>query len=116
MSTRIDATFHAGETWLIRGTACDENGNALDLTGATVQLRLASTDAVALDLETPLTGTITDPTAGHYRFMVSPSQQAALTLTSYDYEVRVEMSDATISVQNTGRIIIKPSKFVHFPH
>jgi hypothetical protein len=115
MSTRIDGTFHAGETWLIRGTACDENGEALDLTGATVQLRVTSSSAIVLDLASPLTGSITHATAGQYRFVITPAQQAALTLTSYDYEVRIELIDGTVSVQNSGRIIIKPSKFVHFP-
>ena len=115
MSTKIDGVFHAGETWLIRGTACDEYGNALDLTGATVQLRIASGDAIVLDLATPDTGSIIDAVNGEYRFLISPAQQTTMLLTSYDYEVRVELSDLTVSVQNHGRIIVKPSKFVNFP-
>ena len=111
MSTRIDGTFHAGETWLIRGTACDENGNALDLTGATVQLRVTNSSAVVLDLATPLNGSITDAVSGQYRFVITPAQQTGMPLTSYDFEVRVELPDGTVTVQNTGRIIIKPSKF-----
>ena len=115
MSTKIDGVFHAGETWLIRGTACDEYGNALDLTGATVQLRITSGDAIVLDLATPDTGSIIDAVNGEYRFLISPSQQATMLLTSYDYEARVELPDMTVSVQNTGKIIVKPSKFVNFP-
>ena len=115
MSTKIDGTFHAGETWLIRGTACDEYGNGLDLTGATVQLRITSGDTIVLDLATPSGGSIIDAPNGTYRFLISPAQQATMLLTSYDYEARVELSDLTVSVQNTGKIIVKPSKFVRFP-
>ena len=115
MSTKIDGTFHAGETWLIRGTACDECGNGLDLTGATVQLRITSGDAIVLDLATPAGGSIIDAPNGTYRFLISAAQQATMLLTSYDYEVRVTLVDMTVSVQNHGRIIVKPSKFVRFP-
>ena len=82
MSTKIDGTFHAGETWLIRGTACDEYGNGLDLTGATVQLRITSGDAIVLDLATPTGGSIIDAPNGTYRFLISPGQQATILLTS----------------------------------
>jgi hypothetical protein len=42
-------------------------------------------------------------------------RQAALTLSSYRYEVRIELAGGDISVQNTGEITVKPSKFVNFP-
>jgi hypothetical protein len=118
MSININGVFHIGETWIIQGFARDEDGDPLDLTGATVQLRIVTTrpNAVILDLGTPNDGQINIPTTnGSYTFLITPNQQLAMTLTSYLYEVRVTLNDGTISVQNTGEITVKPSKFISFP-
>jgi hypothetical protein len=112
MSMWQSGTFYIGETWVIAGYVRDANGIIVDLTGATVQLRMTLGNSVIFDL----TGTIlTPPTAGGYQFEITPDQQTDLAVTTYQYEVRATLADGTISVQNVGEITVIPSKFVNFP-
>jgi hypothetical protein len=105
-------TFYIGETWTISGVVRDAQGKVVDLTGATIQLRITLGNSVIFDL----TGTIVPPPAsGAYLFTITPDQQTGLALTTYQYEVRAILADGTITVQNTGEITVVPSKFVNFP-
>jgi hypothetical protein len=116
MSIWQSGAFYIGETWVISGYVRDASGIIVDLTGATIQLRITLSNSVIFDLETPTGGTILLPaTMGAYQFEIAPSQQVGLTLTTYRYEVRAILADGTISVQNVGEITIIPSKFVNFP-
>lgn len=112
MSIWQSGTFYIGETWVISGYVRDANGIIVDLTGATIQLRMTLGNSLIFDL----TGTIlTPPTAGGYQFEITPDQQTNLAVTTYRYEVRAMLADGTISVQNVGEITVIPSKFVNFP-
>ena len=112
MSIWQSGTFYIGETWTISGHVRDANGIIVDLTGATIQLRITLGNSVIFDL----TGVvIPPPTAGAYTFEITPDQQTGLALTTYRYEVRAQLADGTISVQNVGEITVVPSKFVNFP-
>ena len=112
MSIWQSGTFYIGETWVISGYVRDANGIIVDLTGATIQLRMTLGNSVVFDL----IGTIlTPPTAGGYQFEITPDQQTNLAVTTYRYEVRATLADGTISVQNVGEITVIPSKFVNFP-
>jgi hypothetical protein len=112
MSIWQSGTFYIGETWTISGHVRDANGIIVDLTGATIQLRITLGNSVIFDL----TGVvIPPPTAGAYTFEITPDQQTGMALTTYRYEVRAQLADGTISVQNIGEITVVPSKFVNFP-
>jgi hypothetical protein len=112
MSIWQSGTFYIGETWLITGFVRDVNGIVVDLTGATIQLRITLGNSVIFDL----VGTILQPpTDGAYLFEITPDQQAGVTLTTYRYEVRATLADGTVSTQNVGEITVVPSKFVNFP-
>ena len=112
MSIWQSGTFYIGETWTISGHVRDANGIIVDLTGATIQLRITLGNSVIFDL----TGVvIPPPTAGAYTFEITPDQQTGMALTTYRYEVRAQLADGTISVQNVGEITVVPSKFVNFP-
>ena len=112
MSIWQSGTFYIGETWIISGVVRDANGIIVDLTGATIQLRVTLGNSLIFDL----VGTILPPpTAGTYLFEITPAQQANLALTTYRYEVRATLADGTVSVQNVGEITVIPSKFVNFP-
>lgn len=112
MSIWQSGTFYIGETWVISGYVRDSNGIIVDLTGATIQLRMTLGNSMIFDL----VGTIlTPPTAGSYQFEITPDQQTNLVVTTYRYEVRATLADGTISVQNVGEITVIPSKFVNFP-
>ena len=112
MSIWQSGTFYIGETWVISGYVRDTNGVIVDLTGATIQLRITLGNSVVFDL----IGVISSPpTAGGYRFEITPDQQTDLAVTTYRYEVRATLADGTVSVQNVGEITVIPSKFVNFP-
>jgi len=114
MSIWQSGTFYIGETWNISGFVRDANGIIVDLTGATIQLRITLDNSVIFDL----VGTILPPaTAGAYLFEITPDMQAQanVALTTYRFEVRATFSDGTVTVQNTGEITVVPSKFVDFP-
>jgi hypothetical protein len=116
MSIWQSGTFYIGETWTISGHVRDANGIIVDLTGATIQLRITLGNSVIFDLVTPADGTILlPPTAGAYQFEIAPAQQANLAVTTYRYEVRATLADGTVTTQNVGEIIVVPSKFVNFP-
>jgi hypothetical protein len=112
MSIWQSGTFYIGETWVISGYVRDANGIIVDITNATIQLRITLGNSVVFDL----VGTILQPpTSGAYQFEITPDQQAGLALTTYQYEVRATLADSTVSVQNVGEITVIPSKFVNFP-
>lgn len=112
MSIWQSGTFYIGETWVISGYVRDANGSIVDLTGATIQLRITLGNSVIFDL---IGAILTPPTMGAYQFEITPDQQADLPVTTYRYEVRARLSDGTVSVQNVGEITVIPSKFVDFP-
>ena len=112
MSIWQSGTFYIGETWTISGHVRDANGLIVDITGATIQLRMTLGNSLIFDL----IGAILPPaSAGAYLFEISPDQQAGLALTTYRYEVRATLADGSVSVQNVGEITVIPSKFVNFP-
>jgi hypothetical protein len=112
MSIWQSGTFYIGETWVIAGYVRDANGIIVDLTGATIQLRITLGNSVIFDLVAAI---LPPPSAGAYAFEIAPAQQTNLEVTTYRYEVRATLSDGTISVQNVGEITVIPSKFVNFP-
>ena len=112
MSIWQSGTFYIGETWVIAGHVRDANGVIVDLTGATIQLRVTLANSVIFDLVGVI---LPPPAAGAYMFEITPDQQVGLALTTYKFEVRATLSDGTITVQNTGELTIIPSKFVNFP-
>jgi hypothetical protein len=116
MSIWQSGTFYIGETWVIAGYVRDSSGLIVDLTSATIQLRITLGNSVIFDLTTPTDGVIlTPPTAGAYQFEITPDQQTNLVLTTYRYEVRATLADGTVTTQNVGEITVIPSKFVNFP-
>jgi hypothetical protein len=119
MAREQDGTFRYGTSWIINGIARDDTGATLDLTGAIVQLRVVTVNpnAVVLDLATPASGSITNPTAGLYSFVITPDQQTTnnMTLNGYNYEVRATLNDGSVVDLNVGEITVLPSKFVNFP-
>ena len=117
MSISVDGKFHFGETWQFIGHARDEYSNPLDLTGATVSLKITTQDPLAtfLSLSTPATGSITNATEGEYLFLVTPSQQSALTSTALHYTVQIVLADSVTTIQNTGELTILSDDFNQIP-
>lgn len=114
MSVVLNGEFHLTETWTIQGYARNHQTEPLDLSGGTVQFRMAhSNGSVILDLTTPDDGTITNASNGQYEFVISPSDQtnANIVPAVYKYEVRVTLASGRTSIQNSGSLTIKASLF-----
>ena len=114
MSIEIDGRFHIGETWPFIGNARDAYGNALNLTGATVNLKFTYPGpggTTFLSLSTPTNGSITNAVAGQYLFLITPAQQAGLTMSGLHYTVQIVLASGEVTIQNTGELTIVSDDF-----
>ena len=73
----------------------------IDLTGATItgKVRFGT-------LETALTCTITNATAGQFKFELTPVQTSALTVGVNSIEVQCVYADTTVQTLITGNLVV----------
>jgi hypothetical protein len=108
MSNLQHIEVHMLETWSIGGEARDAFGAALDLTGATVTMRVTLEDELVMDVE----ATITEELEGLYEIEVPPENQGEFVAGEpYHYEVRAVLLTGVVTVQNRGRFHVLPSSF-----
>ena len=100
-----------GETWIISGTARDENGDPLSLSGAVVRLLVASRDRIVFDLSSPDDVSITDQSSGQYEATITPEQQSSAGVAPgpHTFEVVVTLGNGTVSVQSQRTIQVMQS-------
>lgn len=116
MATQEHREYPLGVDWIIPFACTDGAGAALDLTGGDVQFRLASEDALLVDLSGGAGVSLdADPTTGLAVILVAVADQAALAAAVYRFEVRAVLSDGTIVDQAFGSIHAARSLFVEFP-
>jgi hypothetical protein len=109
-----------GTTWTINGLALKPDGSPLDLTGGTVELRIASNAGLIVKLASPNDILIQPGNGGIYIVTVDPTdaRQVAMTPGTYRYEVvvtTISNGATAISVQNVGRVTIHKSLKQAFP-
>jgi hypothetical protein len=109
----VNLTFVRGETWTIRAALNDEDGEPLDLQGATVKWRLApSTGGTPVEFVSPTHIAIAAPTTSGIAVMtITPAHQTSLVPGFYEHECRVEMPDGRILTQYAGRLTLRRSLF-----
>lgn len=101
--------FYAGDTWEISGQLTDANGGKLDLTGATIAWKLDDFDGVKniLTLGVGSGITIVDPPSdGNILIATTPDSTKDLSSAVYRDELRVTLSDGTVTTQWAGAIIV----------
>lgn len=111
MAASGSLTLVLGETWSIVVSCHDANGAALDLTGATTELRIATCGAVVEDVAGVLSDT---PTDGIVTFPISPADQVVANYNPsviYQMEIRVTLADGSITDQFQGQLYVQPSLF-----
>jgi hypothetical protein len=113
MSVHQDLAFHLGENWIVDFEVNDGDGENIDITGATLQWRLASPDGTHTMTRTAGDGlTITSGATGLCTLSVTASHQSSAAVqarTNYQWEFRVTTSGGTISVQALGALYVHPS-------
>lgn len=112
-----DIGFYIGETWTIDGVAMQPDGTPLDLTGGTVEFRVASSASLILKAVSPTDITIADGTEGTYTLNIAAtdSRMTSLQPGTYTYEIDAINADGGVTVQNTGKIALKSSLRKLFP-
>lgn len=113
MALTTNLQFDLGESWQIDGTCNDTDGvTPLGLTGATISFYVRRRgDSQLLISPSQVTTSITSAAAGKYRIRMSPAQQQAAGLTPQAawYLIRITLNDGTVTDQNDGAFIIRPT-------
>lgn len=116
MSVHADLEFHLGENWIVDFEVNDGDDENIDITGATLQWRLASPEGDTIMTRTVGDGlTITSGTTGLCTLSVTPSHQSnddVASRTSYQWEFRVTTALGTVTVQASGALYVHPSLLV----
>lgn len=113
MSKTKHLTFSEGETWIIDCTFLDSEGDALDLTGATISWSVAprpGEDAIV----TATTGNgliaVTSPATGGLAVITVPYASHSLALPrTYLHECRITLASTEVTVQFKGRLTVEDS-------
>lgn len=113
MSTVQDLEFHKGEDWVVSFEVNDGIGNDIDITGATINFRLASLTGTTVMTRTESDGFAIDSgTTGECTLRVTSSHQTTAGVaasTRYQWEMRVTTQGGLISVQGRGHLNVLPS-------
>ena len=116
MSVHQDLEFHLGENWIVDFEVNDGDDENIDITGATLQWRLATGEGDAVMTRTVGDGvTITSGPTGLCTLSVTPLHQdndGVASRTSYYWEFRVTTALGTVSVQASGALYVHPSLLV----
>ena len=115
MSRAKNLRFSEGETWVIDCVFLDADAEALDITGATIQWRVATRPGQA-PLVTATTSNrlvdITDATGGLATITVPYASHSSATPATYLHEARVELASGEVTVQFRGTLTVYDSIFV----
>jgi hypothetical protein len=110
-----DYAMYLGEDWSFNGTAKMPDGTPMDLTGGTVELRIASPSASILKVTSPSGITIDAGQNGTYSGVILASAQTSIAPGSYAIEVVSITVAGRISVQNEDRLTLKMSQRKLYP-
>ena len=107
-ATHSPFTLYAGDTWQLDAALHDNDGTALDLTGAVILWRLRNAAQVLVALLSVGDGiAITDALAGLCRITLSPAQTAKFTAGNYSDEIAVTTSTGFVTTQAVGPIVVR---------
>jgi hypothetical protein len=116
MSRSKNLKFSEGETWVIDATFLDADGEALDLTGATVEwvvaLRPGQAAIVTATTGNGLISVDADPTTGLATITVPYASHSAATPKGYQHEARVTLASGEVTVQFRGMLTVDDSLYV----
>lgn len=83
-----------GDTKKYDLTFKDSNGDAIDITGATVYLSVKDEQNSSVNLFQVVTTTHTSPTTGQTEIEVEPADTASLELGNYWYDIQITTSSS----------------------
>jgi hypothetical protein len=112
-TTREDLEYHYTNDWTASFTAEDYDGNAIDVTGATLRFRLATIAGTTVFTLTESDGlTIASASDGLVTLRVTPAHQTNAGVTAstrYLWEYRVTTSGGEVLTQAHGHLNVLPS-------
>lgn len=115
MAARQDMDFLLGEHWIIEAT-CTDNGQPMSVAGGAVEFALVQGTTLKLNLETPSEIAFTDAVNGQVTIIITPTQQAAASLTAgfYEYQIRATTAAGIKSDQLYGNVTVRENIFSSF--
>ena len=105
-----DFTMYSGDTKLLEITVLDQDGDPVDLTGATVKWQMAkkvTSDTPVLSKEIGSGVVIMNPTAGRFDISLQPADTAAIK-GAYYHEAEITESGGDVATVLAGTITILP--------
>jgi len=102
--------YYLGETWTFDLVLNDRGGNPIDLTDATIEIRIADLDGTLLLTRSTVGGniTVTDAAAGQATTSVQPDDQVGFTAPGqFILQTHVVTSDGAVSVQTEDILPLK---------
>lgn len=94
MSSTNNYNIIAGSTFVAAQIVTDANGDAVNLTGATIVSTVI--DRNGTELAEITTTTFTDPTAGSYSIVIPAATTDTMPMGCYELKSVVTLSDATV--------------------
>jgi hypothetical protein len=101
--------FFLQETWFFQGVIVDFNQQPIDITAATVNIKISSETELLFNLQAAKI----DAVSGIYQVEVTPEQQrdAGVKVGLHHAEIKAFLENGTESVQNSFPFVVMPSKF-----
>lgn len=114
MSTRIDLEFHYGEHWRLDLTCLDYDGDAIDLTSATLNFRMKSGSTTVMTRTNGDGCSISVAASGTCVVNVTPTHQSTASVTAgktYKWEFQVTDQNSTKYTVFHGNLNVKETLF-----
>ena len=103
-----DLMVTRGDTIVLNLTVSDEDGQPLNLDGASLTFSARQVDAAAPAISVP--GVLTAPEAGEAQVTLEPADTLALAddVTALDYDVQLLEADGSITTVSSGTLEVRP--------
>jgi hypothetical protein len=105
-------TIRRGETFVFEVKVSDENGDAVDLTGATLDMHARTSresDTIVIDFDSLGALSFVDASIGHMQVALTAAQTAALEAPhKLVYDLKVTKSSGDVSFYLAGKLTIEP--------
>jgi hypothetical protein len=109
MASTESLKFYEGEDWFFSFTTADEDGEPLDLTGATVLFRLSRGGYEVLTKTADIGAT--SAAEGLGTLIIEPADQSNIEPQVYRYEIQVTLQDGSKTTQAAGALTVERSLF-----
>lgn len=109
---RFDLTFRYGDDWKIDWECTDGDGDVINLTGATLEFKMAYGNTTTMTRTNGDGVAITSATGGQCQLVVTPAHQVSASITegrTYKWQFKVTESGGAVTTQGYGNLTVAES-------